>query len=124
MSEKFETETLDKLYLEWSQFTQARTARELNLESAIHQLTEHVSIQNGKIESQAEELKFLRQAIEEVLIYAKGIEWGSNLAERMFELLNNALYRCPENNHDFKLIKQDDFAKHYKCKKCGTVGWG
>jgi len=33
MSEQ--TETLDKLYLEWSQFTQAKTARELQLENFI-----------------------------------------------------------------------------------------
>lgn len=30
-----ETETLDKLYLEWSQFTQARTARELRYEALL-----------------------------------------------------------------------------------------
>ena len=29
------TETLDKLYLEWSQFTQARTARELRYEALL-----------------------------------------------------------------------------------------
>lgn len=29
------TETLDKLYLEWSQFTQARTARELQYEALL-----------------------------------------------------------------------------------------
>lgn len=29
------TETLDKLYLEWSQFTQARTARELRYEQLL-----------------------------------------------------------------------------------------
>ena len=32
-----ETETLDKLYLEWSQFTQARTARELRYEQLLRQ---------------------------------------------------------------------------------------
>ena len=30
-----ETETLDKLYLEWSQFTQAKTAREIQLEAQL-----------------------------------------------------------------------------------------
>ena len=30
-----QTETLDKLYLEWSQFTTARTSREIALEDAI-----------------------------------------------------------------------------------------
>lgn len=29
------TETLDKMYLEWSQFTKAKTARELMLESLL-----------------------------------------------------------------------------------------
>ena len=32
---KLETETLDKLYLEWSQFTSARTFRELQLSRAL-----------------------------------------------------------------------------------------
>lgn len=32
------TETLDKLYLEWSQFTKAKTERELNLEKRIKEL--------------------------------------------------------------------------------------
>ena len=30
-----QTETLDKLYLEWSQFTGAKTARELQLEAQL-----------------------------------------------------------------------------------------
>lgn len=33
------TETLDKLYLEWSQFTSARTGRELMLDKVIGSLT-------------------------------------------------------------------------------------
>lgn len=33
-----QTETLDKLFLEWSQFTKARTARELALEKALRGL--------------------------------------------------------------------------------------
>jgi hypothetical protein len=32
------TETLDKLYLEWSQFTTARTAREVRLTAALSRL--------------------------------------------------------------------------------------
>lgn len=32
------TETLDKLYLEWSQFTKARTARELALEKIVAEI--------------------------------------------------------------------------------------
>jgi hypothetical protein len=31
-----DTETLDRLYLEWSQFTSARTAREIEMEHALH----------------------------------------------------------------------------------------
>jgi len=30
-----QTETLDKLYLEWSQFTEARTAREIKLKESL-----------------------------------------------------------------------------------------
>ena len=33
-----QTETLDKLYLEWSQFTQAKTGRELFLERQIREI--------------------------------------------------------------------------------------
>jgi hypothetical protein len=38
-----QTETLDKLYLEWSQFTKAKTARELYLESLIKEIAESKS---------------------------------------------------------------------------------
>lgn len=33
-----DTETLDRLYLEWSQFTGARNGREINLRSALDQI--------------------------------------------------------------------------------------
>lgn len=33
-----ETETLDKMYLEWSQFTRARTAREVDTLALLHRL--------------------------------------------------------------------------------------
>ncbi len=33
------TETLDKIYLEWSQFTQARTALEIELREAMYALS-------------------------------------------------------------------------------------
>lgn len=36
-----DTETLDKLYLEWSQFTKARTAREIRMEKALRYLAEN-----------------------------------------------------------------------------------
>ena len=35
-----ETTTLDKLYLEWSQFTKAKTAKELRLREALENLEE------------------------------------------------------------------------------------
>jgi hypothetical protein len=35
-----ETETLDKIYLEWSQFTKARTGREIRLKNALVLLIE------------------------------------------------------------------------------------
>lgn len=44
------TETIDKLYLEWSQFTQARTARELRL-AALLQRCEEALQQNDLDES-------------------------------------------------------------------------
>jgi hypothetical protein len=36
-----DTETLDKLYLEWSQFTRARTLREIELLDALRIILEH-----------------------------------------------------------------------------------
>lgn len=33
-----QTETLDKLYLEWSQFTKAKTGKELHLEQRIREI--------------------------------------------------------------------------------------
>ena len=38
-----QTETLDKLYLEWSQYTNARTARETRLETRYNELLMAVS---------------------------------------------------------------------------------
>lgn len=35
-----QTETLDKLYLEWSQFTQANTAKEIKMASALDEMTD------------------------------------------------------------------------------------
>jgi hypothetical protein len=35
-----DTETLDKLYLEWSQFTKARTAREIAMEKVLERYAE------------------------------------------------------------------------------------
>lgn len=40
---KPETETLDKLYLEWSQFTKAETKTELTLKSALRQIQKRAS---------------------------------------------------------------------------------
>jgi hypothetical protein len=37
-----DTETLDKLYLEWSQFTRARTAREITLVKALEEIIKEV----------------------------------------------------------------------------------
>lgn len=37
-----ETDILDRLYLEWSQFTQARTMRERTLQEAIQQALFHL----------------------------------------------------------------------------------
>jgi|GEM_PF-5886926 len=38
-----QTETLDKLYLEWSQFTKAKTGRELRLENKIREIAQSKS---------------------------------------------------------------------------------
>lgn len=39
-----DTETLDRLYLEWSQFTSARTEREKNYKSVIEKALEHLRL--------------------------------------------------------------------------------
>lgn len=43
------TETLDKIYLEYSQLTQARTARELHMEAVAKSLTEDVRLRDQEI---------------------------------------------------------------------------
>lgn len=30
---------------------------------------------------------------------------------------------CTIDEHDFRLVKQNEYAKHYKCEKCGLIGW-
>ena len=55
-----ETEILDKLYLEWSQFTKARTAREIKLRSA-------VALLNSMVLSGEDHSDVSRQAVEEAL---------------------------------------------------------
>ena len=41
------TETLDKLYLEWSQFTQARTGREMELEVRLAEANQIIKVLRG-----------------------------------------------------------------------------
>lgn len=40
MNPSVQTETLDKLYLEWSQFTQAKTSKEIKLASLLDEISE------------------------------------------------------------------------------------
>lgn len=49
-----ETETLDKIYLEWSQFTEAMTERELRLEKELKSLIEatHPIIRKPELNSE------------------------------------------------------------------------
>lgn len=42
------TETLDKLYLEWSQFTKARTGKEQLLLSTLHQIVRCDALDDAK----------------------------------------------------------------------------
>lgn len=42
------TETLDKLYLEWSNFTKARTGREMMLVATCHKISECNSLNDAK----------------------------------------------------------------------------
>lgn len=44
------TETLDQLYLEWSQFTKARTAREIALVGLLGEMTYEMAAYDSKPE--------------------------------------------------------------------------
>lgn len=46
-----DTETMDKLYLEWSQLTQARTRRELVAVAAIRQALDHLKYATPKTQN-------------------------------------------------------------------------
>lgn len=48
---EMETETLDKIYLEWSQFTNARTNRELKLIDALNQIQRQANKNWGRDEA-------------------------------------------------------------------------
>ncbi len=68
-----ETRTLDKLYLEWSQFTEARTSRELSMASRIKTIdqelvTLNLSIMQGTLGTYAiaERLDKIRARLLEV----------------------------------------------------------
>lgn len=55
------TETLDKLYLEWSQFTTAETATEIKLKNALR------SIQNRAATGQSVESAYINQIVNAAL---------------------------------------------------------
>ena len=55
------TETLDKLYLEWSQFTKAETETEIRLKNALRQ------IQKRAAEGESVESDFIHQVVNGVL---------------------------------------------------------
>ena len=55
------TETLDKLYLEWSQFTEARTEREIARQERIDELIERLEKAEALLKtSDTEKLRTLR----------------------------------------------------------------
>lgn len=56
-SKGVQTENLDRLYLEWSQFTKARTARELALEAEVARLSEYIAFQERTLQSDVNKLK-------------------------------------------------------------------
>ena len=49
------TETLDKLYLEWSQFTKARTSREIAMENALRWVLNNLGAHPKNIQAVAKE---------------------------------------------------------------------
>jgi hypothetical protein len=60
------TETLDRLYLEWSQFTRARTSREIALLAALKRMKEdldHAISGAGRMRSREEQRADIRAAL-------------------------------------------------------------
>lgn len=63
----FETETLDKLYLDWSQFTRARTQREIRMHNALKAALEIYAGSEGFLsETPAEE--YQKRIIEQMVV--------------------------------------------------------
>ncbi len=62
------TETLDRLYLEISQFTKARTRREIALEARVDELVERLEASESKIvSSDTEKLRALRAELATII---------------------------------------------------------
>lgn len=57
-----DTETLDKLYLEWSQFTEARTFREVFLSQKYNELIHAVGNKYPGEERHETALRYIREA--------------------------------------------------------------
>jgi len=53
------TETLDKLYLEWSQFTHARTSREIEMAQALSKLVAILDSRHGSVSDKMGSLAYL-----------------------------------------------------------------
>lgn len=73
------TETIDKLYLEWSQFTKARNAREIAASKALHHANVDLSVMLPIVEeTHGDVARDIRQTLEliDLAMTALGrIEW-------------------------------------------------
>ncbi len=71
------TETLDRFYLEWSQFTRAKTCRELALEARVKELVERLSASEAKIlVSDTVKLRALRDELARIVQSGKKTNRG------------------------------------------------
>lgn len=69
-----ETETLDRLYLEWSQFTRARTGREIRMHAALKAALEIYAGSEGFLSETAAE-EYQKRIIEQMVVeIQKGLE--------------------------------------------------
>ena len=87
-----ESETLDKLYLEWSQFTRAKTARELQLEA---QLEDRDMLYEAGITAAREEIAKLEAQLEAVRLLPE--KWSHGLVSGLDGSYWGAIDMCTDS---------------------------
>lgn len=85
-----QTETLDKLYLEWSQFTQAKTAKELALEAALSakDAAHAIALAEAVLKARNEDADVWGQAILDVVGFPVVFEAIVRNAKKRFDAID------------------------------------